>query len=172
MWTRDFIVFLWSSVHETTLPWCVTQMLSTIISPSPEPPQPFRCELPLKTSSWVCIDPLHWLKIASACLKAWSAFTFGIHSIKGWSCGQHVWLLIIRSRVRSPALPQMWIRSGTGSTQPREDNWVATRLRKSTLLDLTERNANHIIPSCCHLSVSCWSIVDRCGSLGSCKPQI
>ena len=25
-----------------------------------------------------------------------------------------------------------------------EDNWVATLLRKSTLLDLKERNANHI----------------------------
>ena len=44
-------------------------------------------------------------------------------------------------------------------------------LRKSTLLDLTERNANHIVPSYCHLPVSCRSQVDRCGSLGSCKPQ-
>ena len=26
---------------------------------------------------------------------------------------------------------KMWIRSGTGSTQPREDNWVATWLRSS-----------------------------------------
>ena len=42
----------------------------------------------------------------------------------------------------------------------------------STLLDLTEPNANHIIPSCCHLPVSCRSLVDRCGPLGSCKPQI
>ena len=25
----------------------------------------------------------------------------------------------------------MWIRSGTGSTQPSEDNWVATRVRSS-----------------------------------------
>ena len=41
-----------------------------------------------------------------------------------------------------------------------------------TLLDLAERNANHIIPSCCHLPVSYRSLVDRCGSLGSCKPQI
>ena len=45
-------------------------------------------------------------------------------------------------------------------------------LRKSTLLDLTERNANLIIPSCCHLPISCRSLVDRCGSRGSCKPQI
>ena len=45
-------------------------------------------------------------------------------------------------------------------------------LRKSTLIDLTGRNANHIIPSCCHLPVSCRSLVDRCGSPGSCKPQI
>ena len=26
---------------------------------------------------------------------------------------------------------QMWTRSGTGSTQPREDNWIATWLRSS-----------------------------------------
>ena len=38
--------------------------------------------------------------------------------------------------------------------------------------DLTERNANHIIPSCCHLPVSCRSLVDRFGSPGSCRPQI
>ena len=44
-------------------------------------------------------------------------------------------------------------------------------LRKSTL-DLMEHYANHIIPSYSHLPVSCWSLVDRCGSLGSCKPQI
>ena len=37
---------------------------------------------------------------------------------------------------------------------------------------MTESNANNIIPSYCHLSVSCRSIVDRCGSLGSCKPHI
>ena len=40
------------------------------------------------------------------------------------------------------------------------------------LLDLTDRNANHINLSCCHLPVSCRSLVDRCGFLGSCKPQI
>ena len=38
--------------------------------------------------------------------------------------------------------------------------------------DLTERNANHIIPSYCCLPVSSRSLVNRCGSLGSCKPQI
>ena len=65
-----------------------------------------------------------------------------------------------------------------GSTLPREDNWVATYwevtiwLRKSTLLNLTERNANHIIPSYCHLPVSCISLVNRCGSIGSYKSQI
>ena len=32
--------------------------------------------------------------------------------------------------------------------------------------------AIHIIPSYCHLSVSCRSLVDWCGSFGSCKPQI
>ena len=41
-----------------------------------------------------------------------------------------------------------------------------------TLLDLTEHNANHIIPSYCHLPVSCRSLFDRCGSIGSCNSQI
>ena len=41
-----------------------------------------------------------------------------------------------------------------------------------TLIDLTERNANHIIPSYCHLPVICTSLVDRYGYLGSCKLQM
>ena len=34
----------------------------------------------------------------------------------------------VRSPVLFPALLQfkMWIKSGTGSTQPREDNWIST----------------------------------------------
>jgi hypothetical protein len=45
-----------------------------------------------------------------------------------WSSGQSSWLLIQRFRVRFPALPDFFLRStgsGTGSTQPREDNWGA-----------------------------------------------
>jgi hypothetical protein len=45
-----------------------------------------------------------------------------------WSSGQSFWLQIQRSRVRFQALPY-FLRgsgSGTGSTQPREDNWGAT----------------------------------------------
>jgi hypothetical protein len=41
-----------------------------------------------------------------------------------WSCGQSSWLQFQRSRVRFPVLPD-FLRSsgsGTGSTQPREDN--------------------------------------------------
>ena len=37
---------------------------------------------------------------------------------------------------------------------------------------MTERNANHIIPSCSHFSVRYRSLVDQCGSRGSCNPQI
>jgi hypothetical protein len=37
---------------------------------------------------------------------------------------------------------------------------------------LTERNANDNIPSYYHPPVSCRSLVDRRGSLGSCKPQL
>ena len=46
---------------------------------------------------------------------------------------------------------------------------VADLINKSTLIDLMERNANYIIPSYCYLPVSCRSLVDRCGSLGSWK---
>ena len=44
--------------------------------------------------------------------------------------------------------------------------------RKSKVIDWTECNANHIIPLYCHLPVGFRSLADRCGSLGSCKPQI
>jgi hypothetical protein len=45
-----------------------------------------------------------------------------------WSSGQSSWLQIQRPRVRFPALLDFLRRggSGTGSTQPREDNWGAT----------------------------------------------
>jgi hypothetical protein len=45
---------------------------------------------------------------------------------------QSFWLQIQRSRVRFPALPDI-LRSrgsGTGSTQPHEDNWGATWMKK------------------------------------------
>ena len=50
-----------------------------------------------------------------------------------WSRHQHVWLPTKRSRVRFPELPhfKMWNSSGTRSSQPREDNWVATWLIRS-----------------------------------------
>jgi hypothetical protein len=49
-----------------------------------------------------------------------------------WSVGQSSWLQMHRSRVWFPALPD-FLRSsgsGTGSTQPREDNWGATWMEK------------------------------------------
>jgi hypothetical protein len=49
-----------------------------------------------------------------------------------WSSGQSSWLQIQRSRVPFPALSD-FLRSsgsGTGSTQPREDNWGATWMEK------------------------------------------
>jgi hypothetical protein len=48
------------------------------------------------------------------------------------SSGQSFWLQIQRPRVRSPALPD-FLRStayGTGSTQPREDNWGGAWIKK------------------------------------------
>jgi hypothetical protein len=49
-----------------------------------------------------------------------------------WSSSQSSWLQIQRSQVRFPALPDFLRCSGagTGSTQPREDNWGATWMKK------------------------------------------
>ena len=65
----------------------------------------------------------------------------------------------------------MWIRFEKGFTQPSEDNWAATWLRSSGS-DWENRHSNHIIPSYFHLPISCRSLVDRCGSLGSFKPHL
>ena len=42
-------------------------------------------------------------------------------------------IILVKLNLQSATiiLFQMWIRPGTGSTQPCEDNWVATRLRSS-----------------------------------------
>jgi hypothetical protein len=57
------------------------------------------------------------------------------------SSGQSSWLRIQRSRVQFPTLPD-FLRSsgsGTGSTQPREDNWGAT-CKDSSGCGLENRN--------------------------------
>jgi hypothetical protein len=52
-----------------------------------------------------------------------------------WSSGQSSWLQIQRFWVRFPALPDFLRSSGSGrgSTQPREDNWGATWMKKYRL---------------------------------------
>ena len=52
-------------------------------------------------------------------------------------------------------LPKKKRSPGERHTQTQKLNW--------TLIDLTERNASHIIPSYYHLSVSYRSLVDWCG---------
>jgi hypothetical protein len=49
-----------------------------------------------------------------------------------WSSGHSFWLQIQRSRVLFPALPDFLRTSGSGtwSTQPREDKWGATWMKK------------------------------------------
>jgi hypothetical protein len=54
------------------------------------------------------------------------------NNISWWSSGQSFWLQIQRSRVHFPALPD-FLRSrgyGTGSTQPCEENWRVTGMKK------------------------------------------
>jgi hypothetical protein len=70
--------------------------------------------------------PLGWLNLRWADNKTFNA------GPPLWSSGQSSWLQIQRSRVWFPALPD-FLRSsgsGTGSTQPREDNWGATWTEK------------------------------------------
>jgi hypothetical protein len=73
-----------------------------------------------------------------------------------WSSGHSSWLQIQRSQVRFLVLPD-FLRSsgpGTGSTQPREDNWGATwkenrASRKPKLTVMGIRCAGHATPSIC-----------------------
>jgi hypothetical protein len=66
---------------------------------------------------------------------AWFSFSIVTFGPPLWSSGQSFWLQIQRSQVRFPELPD-FLRSsgsGTGSTQPREDNWGATWMEKQRL---------------------------------------
>jgi hypothetical protein len=73
-----------------------------------------------RSRSW---NWLSWIKFSWLLAWKWPPL---------WSSGQSSWLQIQRSRVRFPALPD-FLRSsgsGTGFTQPREDNWGATWMKK------------------------------------------
>ena len=52
------------------------------------------------------------------------------------------------------------------------DEKVADLIKKADIIRLDGLNANHIIPSYCHLPFSCKSLVDQCGSFGSYKHRI
>ena len=69
----------------------------------------------------------------------------------------------------------IWIENGQNIA--RNNCLQVSKLPKLEVTDLwkyddTEHNANHIIPLYYYLPVICWSLVDRYGSLESCKPQI
>ena len=94
-----------------------------------------------------------------------------------WQCGivrnlgSYWFLAVILVKnvyyVRNEFHPASWGQFG---------NYLVEKLQislgKSTLIGLAKRNANHITPSYCYLPLSCRSIIDRCGLLGICKPQI
>jgi hypothetical protein len=83
------------------------------------------------------VHAFEWLYVyGHTILKQWKAHVFSKYVIFGrpplWSSGQSSRLQTPRSRVRLPVLPD-FLRSsgsGTGSTQPREDNWRATWMKK------------------------------------------
>ena len=52
------------------------------------------------------------------------------------------------------------------------DSEVADLIKKVVITRPDGAYPNHIIPSYCHLPVSCRILVDQCDSLGICKPQI
>jgi hypothetical protein len=100
-----------------------------------------------------------------------------------WSSGQSFWLQIQRSWVRFPALPDFLrsSRSGTGSTQPREDNWGATwkkqqrlRSRKPRLTTGGNRCADHATPSIrksWHVFANKWRSLGWHSSLANKSPE-
>jgi hypothetical protein len=82
----------------------------------------------------VIINNINFVTVPVFCcnsVKSLKLFFFRLEEIIGpplWSSGQCSWLQIQTSRVRFPALPD-FVRSGgsgSGSTQPREDNCGAT----------------------------------------------
>ena len=110
-----------------------------------------------------CLPLLEDIEIIRNLLLIWlfrlSYFSYSFGSIFLWSSGQSFWLQMQRFRVQSPALPDFLSSSGsgTGSTQPREPrevNWGATwmkkssgsRSRKQRLTAVGTRCADHVTP--------------------------
>jgi hypothetical protein len=76
---------------------------------------------------WMVWKHLSWWQ----CMSSWMYIQMCSSGPSLWSSGQSFWLQIPRSQVRLPALPD-FLRSrgsGTGSTQPRVDNWRATWMK-------------------------------------------
>jgi hypothetical protein len=101
-------------------------------------------------------DQLRWLYLHLQ--RNQFRFRFAYHQSRPplWSSGQSSWLQTQKSRVRFPALPHFLSSSGsgTGSTQPRADNWGAT-WKKNSGSDLEDKRltavgircADHATPS-------------------------
>jgi hypothetical protein len=99
------------------------------------PPVPFRVDVYIMLISVVVWGTvLQAARFRVRVLMRW-IFVFNLPNLSRpplWSTGQRSWLHAQRTRVRFPALPD-FLRSsgsGTGSTQPREDNWGATWMEK------------------------------------------
>jgi hypothetical protein len=88
--------------------------------------------------NWIFIERYCWDGFGQWKFKMWKVRNKICEAAKSpplWSSGHSFWLQIQMFWVRFPALPdfQRSSGSGTGSTQPREDNWGATWREKYRL---------------------------------------
>ena len=115
-------------------------------------------QVQMSLTTLVCVEQMHAVFVEIYCLVISSSYMlcYAMLLLPLWSSGQSFWLQIQRSRVRSPALPDLLSSSGsgTGSTRPREvklrsylnKKSSGSRFRKQRLTAVGTRCANHVTP--------------------------